>query len=186
MTSKSRRRLDVNVEEFKRILSRGHLYRSLYHFTDRTNLPSIAIQGILSKLQIRERGIAGAVYGGNEWSRNADALKKLEGYVNLCFTRSHPMCHIAHSDGRILNPEYLPIDPEILKFDGVKITLDVANKAGTELLDVEDGLEKLDKKVLYTHTDWEDAQIQERLQKVEKYEILVPTVVPTHLIRRKF
>lgn len=176
----------MTVEEFKTILARGHLYRSLYHFTDTANLPSIAEHGVLSKLRLSAKGIAVAVPGGNEWSRNADALKGLEGYVNLCFTKSHPMCHVAHVSGRMPNPQYLPVDPDILKVEGVKITLDVANKAGTELYDVEDGLDNLDMRVLYTRTNWDDAQIQERLQKAEKCEILVPDIVPIDLIRRKF
>ncbi len=174
----------MTVEEFKKILAVGHIYKSLYHFTDSANLPSIAKHGILSKLQATEKGIAIAVLGGNEWSRDADVHKGLEDYVNLCFTRSHPMCHIAHMDGRIPDPQYLPINPNVLKFEGVKITLGVANKAGTELLDVEDGLEQLDKEVLYTHTDWDDADIQTRLKNAEKCEILVPTVVPIELIKR--
>ena len=39
----------MTVEEFKKILAVGHKYRSLYHFTDRANLSSIAKYGILSK-----------------------------------------------------------------------------------------------------------------------------------------
>ena len=175
----------MTIEEFKKILATGHNYRSLYHFTDRANLPSIAEHGILSKQQASENGIAIAVPGGNQWSRNADVLKGLVDYVNLCFTTSHPMCHIAHMEGRIPNPHYLPINPDVLRIEGVKITLGVANKAGTELLNVEDGLERLDSQVLYTRTDWDNPDIQARLQNAEKCEILVPRVVPIELIKRK-
>ena len=174
----------MTVEEFKKILVVGHKYRSLYHFTDRANLSSIAKYGILSKQYATENKIEIAVLGGNEWSREADALKGLEDYVNLCFTSNHPMCYLAREDDRIPNPHYLSINPDVLKTEGVKITLDVANKAGIELLDVEDGLERLDREVLYTRTDWADADIQERLQNAEKYEILVPKIVPIELIKR--
>ncbi len=173
------------IKKFEKILASGHIYKSLYHFTDSANLPSIARYGILSKQQATEDGIEIAVLGGNEWSRDADVHKGLEDYVNLCFTTSHPMCHIAHMDGRIPDPQYLPINPDVLKIEGVKITLGVANKAGTELLDVEDGLERLDKEVLYTHTDWDDPDIQARLGSAEKCEILVPKIVPIALIKRQ-
>ena len=56
----------MTVEEFKKFLAVGHIYKSLYHFTDSTNLPSIAKHGILSKQQATEKGIAIAVHGGNE------------------------------------------------------------------------------------------------------------------------
>ena len=173
----------MTIEEFKKVLARGHVYRSLYHFTDIANLPSIAKHGILSKQQATENGIAIAVHGGNEWSHDADIHKGLEDYVNLCFTQSHPMCHIAHMEGRVPNPRYLSIDPDILNFAGVKITLGVANKADVELLNVEDGLEQLDYEVLYTQTDWSDPDIQVRLRNAEKCEILVPKIVPIELIK---
>lgn len=175
----------LTVEEFKKILAVGHLYRSLYHFTDSANLPSIAKHGILSKRQATENGIAIAVPGGNEWSRDADVHKGLEDYVSLCFTMSHPMCHVANMDGRIPDPKYLSINPNVLKIEGVKITLGIANKAGTELLNVEDGLEQLDTEVLYTRTEWDDPDIQVRLQNAEKCEILVPKIVPIELIKRR-
>ncbi len=176
----------MTIDEFKKIIAAGHIYKSLYHFTDNSNLSSIAKHGILSKQQATKIGITITVPGGNEWSRDADAHKGLEDYVNLCFTRSHPMCHIAHMEGRIPDPQYLPIDPEILNTAGVKITIGVANKADTIILDVEDGLEQLDREVLYTRTDWDDASIQVRLRNAEKCEVLVPKIVPLNVIRRKF
>ncbi len=176
----------MTVDEFKKILAKGHVYRSLYHFTDTANLESIAKHGILSTKQATEYGITIAVYGGNEWSRDADAHKGLEDYVNLCFTTSHPMCHIAHMEGRIPNPQYLPIHPDVLKIARVKITIGVANKADTEILDVDEGLGQIDCEVLYTRTDWSDPDIQLRLRSAEKCEILVPKAVPVNLIKRKF
>ena len=175
----------MTVDEFEKVLAAGHIYKSLFHFTDRANVPSIAKHGILSKEQAAGSGVAIAVPGGNEWSNDADVHKGLEDYVNLCFTRSHPMCHVAHMDGRIPDPQYLPISADVLRIEGVRITLGVANKAETELLKVEDGLEQLDKEVLYTRTDWDDLDIQERLQRAEKCEILIPKLVPLALIKRQ-
>lgn len=175
----------MTIKEFEKILAKGHLYTSLYHFTDKANVSSISRYGIVSKKQAKKRGITIAAHGGNTLSHEADAIKGLEDYVNLCFTTSHPLCHIAREDGRISEPQYLHIHIDVLKIEGVKITLEVANKAGVELLDVEDGLEQLDKEVLYTQTKWDDPDIQSRLQKAEKCEILVPKVVPINLIKTK-
>ena len=173
----------MTIEKFLKIIASGHIYNYLFHFTDISNFPSIARFGLLSKQQLSNKGIEVKVPGGNEWSRDADERKELCNYVNLCFTYSHPMCHVAHIAGNIPNPRYLAIDPKILKLDGVKITLDVANKATTELLDVESGLERLDTEVLYARTDWNDPDIQARLQAAEKCEILVPKTVPVKYIK---
>jgi len=173
----------MKVDEFAKILAKGHQFTSLFHFTDAANTASIAKHGILSKDEANRRGVAVAVPGGNEWSRDADAHKGLNDYVNLCFTASHPMCHLAHLEGRIPNPRYIPIDVNVLKIEGVRITIGVANRADTELLEVEVGLERLDKEVLYTRTNWEDPDIQARRQSAEKCEILVPKIVPVSLIK---
>lgn len=174
----------MTVDEFAKILAKGHQYTSLFHFTDTANIPSIAKLGILSKAEAARRGIKAVCPGGNEWSREADALKGLDDYVSLCFTGSHPMCHIAHDDGRIPNPQYIPIHENVLRIDGVKITMGIANKSETEPLDVEDGLERIDKEVLYTRTDWNDPIIQARRQEAEKCEILVPKVVAVKFFNR--
>ncbi len=39
----------MTIDEFKKIIAAGHIYKSLYHFTDNSNLSSIAKHGILSK-----------------------------------------------------------------------------------------------------------------------------------------
>lgn len=167
----------MKIDDFKAILSRGHVYRYLFHFTDKSNIALIAQHGLLSKAHLKVRGIVVPRPGGNDWSRNADELSGLNHYVSLCFTTSHPMCHLAHMDGRIPEPIYLAISPDILTIPGVKITLGVANKAGEKKLDVEEGLDGLDVQVLYTRTDWSDPQIQTRLRNAEKCEILVPDAV---------
>ena len=41
----------------------------------------------------------------------------------------------------------------------------------------------IDFEVLYSRTNWSDYQVQQRLQAAEKYEILVPRVIPLELIR---
>lgn len=175
----------MKIDEFSRILAKGHQFTSLFHFTDLANIPSIREHGILSKVEVSRRGIAVACPGGNEWSRDADVLKGIDDFVSLCFTGNHPMCHVAHLDGRIPKPRYIPIHEDVLRIEGVKIAIGIANKSDTELLDVEEGLAKLDMEVLYTRTDWNDPAIQARRQEAEKCEILVPTMVGTELIKGK-
>ena len=173
----------MTLDQYLKIVANGHIYRHIYHFTDNANMPSIAKFGLLSKDQAKQMGITVEAPGGNDWSRDADMLRELYDYVNLCFTRDHPMCYVAHKNGNILNPKYLAIDPEIFRLDGVKITLDVANKPTTEILDVVEGLEGIDTEVLYTRTDWRDPTIKDRLQRARKCEILVPKTVPVCYIK---
>lgn len=175
----------MKVDDFSKILAKGHQFTSLFHFTDAANIPSIKKHGILSKAEVARQGVAVAYPGGNEWSRDADAQKGIDDFVSLCFTGSHPMCYVAHDDGRIPNPRYIPIHEDVLRIEGVKITIGIANKSGTELWAVEEGLAKLDIEVLYTRTDWNDPVIQARRQEAEKCEILVPKMVGIELIKGK-
>ncbi len=61
----------------------GHIYRTLYHFTDRRNLDLVREHGLLSKAELARRGLNSLAPGGNEWSIDADAAKGLTNYVNL-------------------------------------------------------------------------------------------------------
>ena len=56
--------INLTVEEFKKNLANGHVYRSLYHFTDRANLDSIAKHGVLSKAKLAEIGLSVPAPGG--------------------------------------------------------------------------------------------------------------------------
>src|SRR5277367_2298889 len=147
---------------------------SFYHFTDRKNAESIRERGGLYSLAtLREMGIEIRAPGGNEWSHDADRLKGLDRYVHLCFRPNHPMEYVACQDGRITDPVYLQIHPEILRIKGVMFTADVSNKSGIEIIPLAEALEIIDFKVLYTRTDWTDPEVQQRLRQSEKYELLV-------------
>ena len=97
-------------------------------------------------------------------------------------TRNHGMKYIAHQAGRLPNPRYLAISPEVLQIPGVLISLGVANANDAKILPVAEALEFLDVEILYTRTDWSDPSIQLRLRAAEKFEVLVPTSVPRKLI----
>lgn len=172
----------MNAQQFQKLISNGHHDRYLYHFTDSSNVSSIAKYGLLSKRRALEKGVEIAVYGGNKWSHDQDARKGLDRFVNLCFTTNHPMLYVARNAGRIKDPKYLVIDPKVVEREGVMIALGVANAKETEILNLEEGVKKMDTEVLYTWTNWKNPEIRERRKVVEKYELLVPNTVPRSLI----
>jgi hypothetical protein len=89
----------------------------------------------------------------------------------------------ARQEGRLQSTVFLEISPEVLHFDGVLYTNEVANKSGVEAMDVEAASEACDWEVIYQKTDWKDPAIQERRQLAKKYEVLVPTEIPVQLIK---
>lgn len=156
----------------------------LYHFTDRRNLKLIReLGGLYPLAELRRRKIEIPAPGGNDWSHDADAMKGMDEYVHLCFRATHPMEHVARQEGRIADTIFLQIHADVLLWDGVKFTAEVSNKSGAEFYSIEEAREIIDFEVLYTRTDWRDAAIQARLQRAEKYEILVPTKIPLDLMR---
>ncbi len=157
---------------------------ALHHFTDQRNLPLIQKEGgLLSASLLAARSLAPPAPGGNEWSREADARIGMDRYVHLCFRRNHPMEIRAREDGRIKETVFLEIDPAVLRLDGVKFTPDVANKSGVASYSVGQVDHLIDFEVLYSRTDWRDPVIRQRLLAAEKYEILVPDLIPLSLIR---
>jgi hypothetical protein len=157
---------------------------SFYHFTDRANSASIRhLGGLHSLAALREMGIEIHAPGGNDWSHDADRMKGLDQYVHLCLRPNHPMEYVARQDGRIANPIYLQVHPDILRIKGVMFTADVSNKSGVEIISLAKALDVIDFKVLYTRTDWTEPDVQRRLKQAEKYELLVPNHVPMKYIR---
>jgi len=156
----------------------------LYHFTDRRNLPSIREHGGLYPMtKLKKKGVAVVAPGGNEWSQDADGMKGMDAYVHLCFRNNHPMEYLARQEGRIADTIFLHIHPDVLTWDGVLFTDDVANKSGVETHTIEEARKIIDFEVLYTRTNWSDPKIRARLQQAEKYEILVPKKIPLEMIR---
>ena len=158
--------------------------RNLFHFTDRRNLPLIqATGGLFSYARLKEMGIKIPAPGGNDWSHEADAHKGMDRYVHLCFRDNHPMEYLAKVDGRIVSSIFLSIHMDVLQIEGVRFTGEVSNKADVETCSIEEATGFIDFDMLYG--GWKDFNIPEiksRLQRVEKYEILVPDHVPFGLI----
>ncbi len=173
----------MTIGEFIQFIKKSTQHTTLYHFTDEANLPSIAQHGILSKHQLRERGLwPPAATGGNELSWQLDQHRGIDPCVSLCMTRNHGMKFLAHQAGRLPNPRYLAIQPEVLEIPGTRIALGVANANNVEILPVADAIDRLDVEVLYTRTDWKDPAINLRLRAAEKFEVLIPDAVPRGLI----
>jgi hypothetical protein len=122
--------------------------------------------------------------GGNDWSHEADAYRGMDYcYVHLCFRPTHPMEHVARVEGRIKSSIFLSIHTEVLQIADVRFTGGVSNKSDVETHSVEDAMGIIDFDMLYGGwKDWSKPETQERLQRVEKYEILVPDHVPFNLI----
>lgn len=156
-------------------LSGGPQHRKFYHFTDKKNLPLVRQHGLLSTNELRRRGLLVDVKtGGDANSLQSDTAKGTDGYVCLCFTRNHPMAHVAMNDERKLDPVYLEIDPNVIKLPDVMITNAPSNQSGVERVAAALALDELDLDIIYKRTDWSDAEIQARLKVAEKYEILIP------------
>lgn len=154
-----------------------------YHFTDARNLDSIRkAKGLFSLAELNRRKIPAVAPGGNDWSHEADERVGVDEYVHLCLFSEHPMEYRARQEGRILEPRFLEINYSVLTFDGIRLTPDVSNKRGVELLTLAEACDTLDFEVIYDRTDWRDPDIQQRRLAAKKYELLVPKCVPLELI----
>ena len=77
-----------------------------------------------------------------------------------------------------MNPIWLKINTNIIFQDGVKFTNQVANQSDSNLYDLSEIEEILDTEVLFTRTDWTNLEIQKRLKKARKSELLIPNQIP--------
>lgn len=172
----------MTVEDFISVIRKSSQHSCLYHFTDESNFESIDKLGLVSKERMRNENWWPTTTGGNNWSHQQDIARGIDPYVSLCFTSNHPMKYLAHKDGRLPNPRYLVISPEVLAVTGVRIAFGVANANDTLILPLSDALERVDIEVIYNRTNWSDPEIQSRLRAAEKMEILVPHGVSRSLI----
>jgi hypothetical protein len=173
----------MDIEKFLAEHVRGSVqHKRFYHFTDKNNLDSIRKHGLLCTSELRRLNLLDSVAtGGDENSLATDMAKGTDKFVCLCFTTNHPMHYIARTQ-RGLNPVYLHVSPEVIKFPGVMITDAPSNQNGVVRQSAGDALDKLDLEVIYKRTDWTRAEIRSRLQTAEKYELLIPSRVPMEAI----
>jgi len=173
----------MTLQELVAGINASGQHKTLYHFTDEANFSGIQDHGLLSKERLRALNLwPPKATGGNDLSQQLDLQRGIDPYVSLCMTRNHRMKYLAHQDGRLPNPRYLAIKPEVLLIPGTCLALGVANANDVEILPIAEGANRLDYEVLYTRTDWRDPAINQRLQTAEKFEILVPNGVPLEYI----
>ncbi|MBL3554052.1 DarT ssDNA thymidine ADP-ribosyltransferase family protein [Rhodovulum sulfidophilum] len=130
----------MTVEELISLIKKSGQHDCVYHFTDESNFEKIDELGLVSKQRMRNENWWPNATGGNQWSHDQDRVRGIDPYVSLCFTSNHPMQYLAHNDGRLPNPRYLVIDPEVLRIPGVMVAFGVANANETEILPLADAL----------------------------------------------
>ena len=156
---------------------------TLYHFTERKNVESIKNNGGLFSLEkINAMQLKDVSYISNEWSQDADRFKGIDSYVHLCFSQGeHPMAFNAIENGKDI--VWIKINSEVLNFDGVLYTNDIANKSGVIPLDNEAAKENLDIEGIFKFLPFTEEGNWERKVATYKYEILIPNFVPLSYIR---
>jgi hypothetical protein len=155
--------------------------RRLFHFTDSRNIASIRQHGLLSTRTITEQGLQ-AVTGGDAGSLHVDRQKGLDALVSLSFCRSHPMAHVAQQEGRIEEVRILTVCPSVLLRDGVLFSDRVATANDATIAAANQMISRMDLSATYQRLDWSTADGQQRRSAAEKWEALVPGVIPVDLI----
>ncbi len=152
--------------------------KSIWHFTDLSNIKSITNNGILSLRNLINHKIAVACYGANELSHQLDISKGLDQFVHLSFVKEHPMQYVKTKKMEIPNPVWLEIDAHVL-FKKKSIFSDtVANKTDAKIYtDINDLARYIDLDVLWTRTDWKDPEIQKRRRLAKYGEIMIKDAI---------
>lgn len=110
-------RYKSNWRIYEEIVNQNNI-TCLYHFTDIANIPSIKRNGgLYSWYSCGQKGIKIPVPGGSKLSRELDLKCNLHDYVRLSFNKRHPMLYVAQRDGRITNPIFLEISPEVIYWE---------------------------------------------------------------------
>ena len=95
----------------------NHGITKLYHFTDRSSLPSIQKIGLKSWVGLARDGIEGRK-GSSALSRLLDKKKGLGDFVRLCFTPRHPMMYVAVTERRLEEAVVLEVDLDVVLQSG--------------------------------------------------------------------
>jgi hypothetical protein len=146
---------------------RNNGIKSLWHFTDKSNLTSIEEYGLMCLREILTKDVHVSCYGADSISHSLDRNSGLDQFVHLAFVNDHPMYHIAKRDGRIINPVWIEIDLSVLHENNTIFSDEVANKRGASIFRVDKLESILDFKALLYPRDF-DTKIR-----VRKAEIMV-------------
>ncbi len=119
-----------NWQDFMTVLKEARITK-LYHFTDRSNIPSIKSNGGLYSWWAAEKNnITISRPGGIGIGRQLDTRKGLQNYVRLSFNKNNPMLYVAQKEKRILQPVFLEIDPIVILDSKTLFTKENAAKNG--------------------------------------------------------
>jgi hypothetical protein len=147
--------------------------KSIWHFTDESNLESIKKYGLLSLRNIIQSRINVACFGADDLSHRLDIHKGLDKYVHLSFIKEHPMQYNKTKQGSIPNPIWLEIDASVLFSSNTIFTDQIANKNGVQLHNINDLTKYIDLDVLWGRTDWRDPCIQQRRKAAKYGELMI-------------
>ena len=136
--------------------------KSLWHFTDRSNVESIMKNGILSLKKIRSKNVD-ACFGADELSHYLDKNRGLDAFVHLSFMKDHPMYHVALSRGSITEPVWIEIDISILDDREAVFCPEVANATGAKIY----RMDKVDEKINFNKMYHRDFDIRKNARKAE-------------------
>jgi hypothetical protein len=114
-------------------LLRSYGIKSIWHFTDKSNLTSIENLGLLSLKNIIRSHVNVSCYGATRLSHEQDIKKGLDKFVHLSFIKDHPMYHVAKRDGRIPNPVWIEIDLSVLDKNNTLFSNMLANTYGAPI-----------------------------------------------------
>lgn len=170
----------TNWIDFKQVLLANDI-DVLYHFTDRANLESIAINGgLYSWKSCEKKGIKIAKAGGVGFGRDLDSKYGLEDYVRLSFTKEHPMMYSAINDGRIQDPVILEIDLEVVYWVHTIFSDTNATKSGHLMGEALENFQNIRFDILKEKKYFD---IADDLKKYYQAEVLVKKHIPLTCIR---
>jgi hypothetical protein len=159
--------------------------RTLYHFTDITNLESIRrLGGLFSTARLR--GMNGAFCaGGDEDSLSLDTRCGMDRFVHLCWAHGHPMAGRIAERNPAARLTYLPIDRTVVYLPGVMFSTGIAYANSAETMSLNEACERnlIDFHALYTWTDWRDPEAQSKRRAAELCEILIPDHIPLSYLK---
>jgi hypothetical protein len=155
---------------------RDHGIKSLFHFTDVSNLESIRKNGLLTWKKLVEQKIP-ARMNSSGLSHNLDASKGLADYVRLSFCKKHPMMYISLKEERISTPVVLEIKLEAVSRPGV-LFCEINAAAKAAKASANPAVIRFEVVKACSQRD-----VDQSLRPFYQGEVLVPEWIPPHLIK---
>ena len=151
--------------------------KSIWHFTDESNLESITKYGLLSLDTIMKQNVEVSRYGATSSSHSQDIRKGLHKFVHLAFIKDHPMYHVAKSDGRIINPVWIEIDLSVI-FDHYTVFSNMlANTYNAPIFEINEVGQMIDFETILYEKDFNTRK------EARKAEIMVSSQIGTDHIK---